>query len=262
MNSDLTQIPPQGHFATVNDMQMYYEVYGEGTPLVLLHGFADSALSWHPFIGEFAKHFRVIVPHLRGHGRTLDPTNQFTLAQAALDVFALLDQLGVERFKAIGGSGGGCSLQYMATQQPARLEAIILACCAAYFPEPTRAALLAEVDDAELEELQHKHIQGISQLRSLLNQLPKIVDSYNAQPPDLSKITAKTLIVWGDRDELCSVAMAVEMYTAIAHAYLWVVPNAGHSCIILERDKEGTVFLHTALEFLQDAWQQALRSSN
>jgi hypothetical protein len=44
----------------------------------------------------------------------------------------------------------------------------------------------------------------------------------NAQPPDLSKITAKTLIVWGDRDELCSVAMVVEMYTTVAHAYLWV----------------------------------------
>ena len=122
MNSNLTKTPPHGHFASVNGIEMYYEVYGEGDPLLLLHGFTDSTLSWRPYIGELAKHFRVIVPDLRGHGRTLDPASQYTLAQQALDVFALLDQLGVDRFRAIGDSGGGCSLLYLASWQPARLR--------------------------------------------------------------------------------------------------------------------------------------------
>ncbi len=218
MNSDLTQTPPHGHFAAINGIQMYYELYGEGTPLVLLHGYTGSSLQWQPFISEFAKRFRVIVPDLRGHGRSPDPLSQFTLAQAALDIFALLEQLGIEQCKAIGCSAGACILQYMATQQPTRLEAIILDSGGSYFAEQTRAALLAWVDsdDAALETQRHHHIHGVSQVRSLLNQLPKVVDSYNAQPPDLPKITTKTLIVFGDRDELYSVAIPVEMYTSIA----------------------------------------------
>jgi pimeloyl-ACP methyl ester carboxylesterase len=232
---------------------MYYEVHGQGAPLVLLHGFTDSSLSWQPFIGEFAKHFKIIVPDLRGHGRTLDPMNQFTLAQVALDLFALLDQLHIERFKAIGDSAGGCSLQYMATQQPARLDAIILEGCASYFPEPTRAALLADIDVA-LHPLRHHHVHGISQIQALVNQLPKIVDSYNAQPPELSKITAKTLVVWGDRDEDASVEMAVEMYKSIANAYLWIIPNAGHSFVFADPDRHAEGFVRGALEFFLDSW--------
>lgn len=68
MNQDLTQVGPNGHFAAVNGMQMYYEVYGEGSPLILLHGYENSSQQWHPFISEFAIHFQVIVPDLRGHG--------------------------------------------------------------------------------------------------------------------------------------------------------------------------------------------------
>jgi pimeloyl-ACP methyl ester carboxylesterase len=261
MNSDLTQIPPQGNFATINGMQMYYEVYGEGTPLVLLHGFTGSSLVWQPYIGEFAKHFRVIVPDLRGHGRTLDPTNQFTLAQQALDVFVLLDQLEIEHFKAIGNSGGGCSLQYMAAQQPERLEAIILASCSAYFPEQTATALLAIVDedDASFEPRRHHHLQDIRQIRTLVNQMPKIVEDYNTQPPDLSKITAQTLIVSSDRDGLSSpgptsVSMPFEMYTSIANTHLWIVPNAGHAFVNTDPDRYAGAFIQTALEFLRGEW--------
>ncbi|MFN8490321.1 MAG: alpha/beta hydrolase [Caldilineaceae bacterium] len=254
MNPDLMQTPFQGHFADVNGLKMYYEIYGDGTPLILLHGFTDSTVVWHPFIDEFAKHFRIIVPDLRGHGRSLDLTNQFTLAQVALDVFILLDQLGIGQFKAIGVSAGGCSLLYMASQQPARLEAIILESSPAYFSEQALATLLAGVTDEvlDLHPQRHYYLQGSDQIRSLINQLPKIYDSYNTHPPSLSKITAKTLIVWGDRDELFPVAMAVEMYTVIANAYLWVAPNAGHG--LGPADQYAGVFTQTALEFLQNEW--------
>jgi len=112
MELDLTQIPPQGHFAPVNGIQMYYEIYGEGPPLLLLHGYIGSSQQWRPFISDLARHFRVIVPDLRGHGRSLDPANGFTLRQATEDILALLQQLGIERCKAIGCSAGGCILLY------------------------------------------------------------------------------------------------------------------------------------------------------
>ena len=256
MNPDLAQTPPQSHFAAVNGMQMYYELYGEGTPLMLLHGYTGSSLQWQPFIGEFASHFRVIVPDLRGHGCSLDATNQFTLAQAAQDIFALLEHLGIDQLKGIGCSAGACILQYMGAEQPTRLEAVILDSGGHYFAEQSRIALYAwaDSDDTELASNQHHHIHGISQMRSLVNQLPQIVDDYNAQAPDLSKITAKTLIVFGDRDELYPVAIPVEMYTSLANAYLWIVPNGGHACIIEDPGKYAALFIRTALVFLQDEW--------
>ena len=56
-----SRIQPEGHFASVNGMEMYYEIHGEGSPLVLLHGFTGSTLDWEPFIGDFAQHFKLVV---------------------------------------------------------------------------------------------------------------------------------------------------------------------------------------------------------
>ena len=252
MNSDLTQIPPQGHFATINGIQMYYEVYGAGSPLLLLHGYTGSSLQWRPYSSAFAQHFQVIVPDLRGHGRSLDPTNQFTLAQAAQDIFALLAHLGIDRCRGIGCSAGGCILQYMSTAQPTRLEAMILESCGSYFSAQTRSALYAwaKSDDAALALNQHHHLHGLRQMRTLVNQLPQIIEDYGAHPPDVAKFTAQTLIVLGDRDPLYPVQMAVELYTAIANAELWIIPGEGHACIVEKPDKYAAPFIDTALTFL------------
>lgn len=255
MYSDLTQIPPQGHFAAVNGMKMYYEIYGEGSPLILLHGFFGSSQAWQPFVSDFAKHFQVIIPDLRGHGRTLDPASQFTFAQTALDVFALLEQLEIDRYKAVGLSGGGITLQCMATQQPTRHDAIVLFSCGTHFNETSRTIMLKLMDlaDSDLITWGQRHAQGINQVRSLLNQIPKLMDHYNTYPPDLSAIRAKTLIVFGDRDEMMSVSMPVEMYSSIANAYLWIVPNARHDVIAGDPYRRA-MFISTVLPFLQDQW--------
>ena len=108
--------------ASVNGMQMYYELHGQGPPLVLLHNFTGCTQVWEPFVDDFAKEHQLILVDLRGHGRSTNPTNQFTHRQAALDVFALLDQLGIHTFKAVGVSTGGMTLLHVATQQPERVE--------------------------------------------------------------------------------------------------------------------------------------------
>lgn len=252
MKSDLTNIPAHGHFATTNGVQMYYESYGEGSPLLLLHGYTGSSLQWQPFISAFAQHFQVIVPDLRGHGRSLDPTNQFTLAQATQDIFALLEHLQINQCQGIGCSAGGCILQYMSTEQPNRLEAMILESSGSYFSTQTRSALYAwaDSDDTALAANQHHHIHGLSQMRALVKQLPKIVDDYGVHPPDVSKFVAKTLIVLGDRDALYSVQMAVELYMSLANAYLWIIPGGQHACIVDHPEKYADPFIHNALAFL------------
>ena len=217
MKSNLANPLHEGHFADVNGVQMHYTLHGDGAPLVLLHGCTASSLQWHPYIGPLSEHYRLIVPDLRGHGYSLDPANEFTLAQAAQDITDLLDHLGIASYKAIGCSAGGCMLQYMSMAQPERIEAMILDSCGSYFPEQTCNALYqwAESDDEELKSNEHYHSNGIIQLRSLIQQLPKIVDHYNAHPPDLSRISTKTLIALGDRDALYPVSMAFDMYLSV-----------------------------------------------
>lgn len=137
IQTDATQPLLQGQITTVNDMQMYYEVYGEGSPLVLLHGFTQTGAFWQPYIAALAEHFKLIVPDLRGHGRSTNPTNRFTHRQAALDIIALLEQLGIPQSKAMGFSSGADCLLHVATQQPSRVEAMVLVGSSPYWPQQT-----------------------------------------------------------------------------------------------------------------------------
>src|SRR5579864_7485526 len=93
-----------GQTTSINGMEMHYEVRGEGQPLILLHGFTGAGSDWRYVfdLDDLAKTYRLIIPDMRGHGGSTNPSNQFTHRQSALDMFALLDQLKIQKFKAIG----------------------------------------------------------------------------------------------------------------------------------------------------------------
>ena len=174
----LQQDSPRGKVVSINGMEMYYESYGEGDPLVLLHNFARSGQLWERFVSDFSKRFRLIVPDLRGHGHTTNPTGIFTHRQAALDVFALLDHLGVFQFRGIGRSSGGMTLIHMATSQPERVEAMVLLSATTYIPTQTREMQRQSDPDAILpswEELRRLHKHGDDQIRALFKWLFMLV---------------------------------------------------------------------------------------
>ena len=258
MNPGSPQIAPKSHVANVNDIQMYYEVYGKGSPLVLLHGFTQAASFWHPFVTDFAAHFKLIVPDLRGHGRSTNPTNQFTHRQVALDIFALLNQLQINQFKAIGFSSGADTLLHLATQQQPRLEAMILIGTGHYWPEQSRVIMRQYTAESEVWDwstLRQRHVHGDEQIRIMLEQFHNFADNYddvNFALPSLSTITTRTLIANGDRDPFYPASLAAEMYAAIPNAYLWIVPNGDHFPF---RGENARLFAHIALEFLQGHWE-------
>lgn len=242
-----------GKTVSVNGIEMYYETSGQGEPLVLLHGFGGGGAMWTTFLPEFAEAYQVIVPDLRGHGRSTNPSRQFTHRQSALDVFALLDALGIKQFKAMGISTGGMTLIHMATQQPSRVEAMVLIGATIYFPEQARVIMRSVTvealtpDDYERERRIHK--RGDQQIRDLQQQFRDFKDSYddmNFTAPYLSTISARTLIVHGDRDEFFPVEIPVEMYRAIPKAQLWIIPEGDHVPIF----HPSVPFAPTALTFL------------
>ncbi len=249
-----------GETTRVNDFEMFYEIHGAGEPLVLLHGFTGSSAVWAPVLPDVKEEYRVIVPDLRGHGRSTNPSKAFTHHQSALDVYALLDELGVDKFKAMGISTGGMTLLHMATMQPERVEAMVLIGATSYFPEQARQIMrestLENRDQEAWARMRQLHHQGDEQIRLLYSQFHGFKDSYddmNFTKPFLSTITARTLIVHGDRDAFFPVAIPTEIYDAIPDSFLWIIPNGTHVPIFGEMLK---FFVTTTQEFLRGDWKK------
>jgi len=245
-----------GQTVPVNGIDLYYEVHGAGEPLVLLHGLTGCSGDW-AYAGrdQLVGDYQLIIPDARGHGRSTNPQKTLTHRQCALDFLALLDHLGIQKCKAIGMSFGGNTLLHMATLQPDRFEALVLVSATLYFPEQARQIMRqAPVENAPPEEwraMRERHKLGDEQIVTLWEQQRGLKDSYddvNFTPPYVSRIKARTLIVYGDRDPLYPVEMAVEMYRAIPRSQLWVIPNGGHGPIFLDA---ADPFVRTSRQFLK-----------
>jgi pimeloyl-ACP methyl ester carboxylesterase len=206
---------------------------------------------------EFLREYMLIVPDARGHGRSTNPHKAITHRQCSLDFFGLLDHLGVKRCRAIGMSFGGNTLLHMATLQPDRIEAMVLVSATMYFPDQARKLMqqvpIKNQPHSEWETMRQRHKLGDEQIVTLWEQARAMKDSYDDlcfTPPQLSRITASALIVYGDRDPLYPVEMAVDMYRAIPRSALCVMPNAGHGPIFLDAAQP---FAKNVLTFFKDA---------
>ena len=206
--------------------------------LLLLHGYTGCSEDWRHVFAEPLPGFRVLAPDLPGHGNSLNPRDTFRFADVARDMFAWLDQRGAERVHAIGVSAGANTLLHMATQQPHRIEAMVHVSGTPRFPEPARTIMRAmgaePSTQAQWAEMRARHKHGDDQIRALFTHGRAFADDredMNFNAALLSKITARTLIVHGDRDPLYPVELAVELLRGIPNAALWVVPKGGHGPI-------------------------------
>ena len=244
----------RGQLKTLNGIELYFELHGTGEPVLLLHGFSGSSQDWAAVASDWSRDFQLIVPDLRGHGRSSVLATPFRHADASADILGLLDHLNVNTCKGLGVSGGGNVLLHMATRQPKRVEAMVLVSATPYFPAQARTIMRQYRDrlpPEQWEVLRRRHPAGDTQIESLLASTTAFADSYddmNFTPPYLSTIQARTLIAQGDRDPLYPVELSVEMAKTIPRSSLWIVPDAGHGPVLGARWPE---FLKTAAEFLR-----------
>jgi pimeloyl-ACP methyl ester carboxylesterase len=240
--------------ADVNGVQLFYRDSGAGEPLLLLHGFTGSGDDWQHVFAEPLDGYRIIAPDLRGHGRSTNPSGIFRFADVARDIFGLLDRLGIDRVKAIGMSAGANTLLHMAAQQPPRVAAMIHVSGTPRFPDQARLIMRTMTEEtrtaADWTEMRGRHHLGDDQIRALWRHAREFADDrddMNFTAASLSTITARTLIVHGDRDPLYPVELAVELLRSIPNASLWVVPDGGHGPIFGE---QAAPFVKTAAAFL------------
>lgn len=240
---------------TIDDLELAYDIHGEGEPLLWLHGFLGTGADWRYIFGEPPAGYRLIAPDLRGHGASTNPSRTFSFRQCAREVARLLDQLGVERIKTIGLSGGGIISLHLATMMPERMASMVVVSAPPYFPEQARALQRqfseSALGDAELTLLRQRHRQGEAQIQGLFAQARAFAESVDDPAFDaqtLATITADTLIVFGDRDPLYPVSLALELRAAIPRSFLWIVPNGGHGPVF---GAAAPRFVETTLSFLR-----------
>ena len=124
----MPETPVSSGYLPVGDLRMYHEVYGEGEPLVLLHGaFSAIGTSFAKLIPGLSRKRQVIGLELQGHGRTADIDRPLTVEALADDVVGALDQLSLERADLFGYSTGGSVALHATVRRPERVRKLVLA---------------------------------------------------------------------------------------------------------------------------------------
>jgi pimeloyl-ACP methyl ester carboxylesterase len=229
---------------------------GNGEPLLLLHGLMGTADDWgHVFDRPaLARTYRLVAPDARGHGSSTNPLGEFTFHRCARDVLGIMDRLGIASARAIGMSLGAKTLLHVATASPGRIRAMVLVSAAPRFPGATRAAFAAAAESTrgpeEWAAMRTRHIQGDSQIEALLRLPARFAADLTDMTFDaerLAAVTAKTLVVAGERDPLYPTYLADELHRGIAGSSLWIVPGDAHNPIF---GTERAAFVERTLAFL------------
>ena len=221
----------------------------DGQPVLFLHGYSDSSFSFSTVLDRLPPDIRAIVPSHRGHGDSDRPACCYRLADFAADAVALLDALGVPRATIVGHSMGSFVAQRIAIDAPARVNRLVLIGSGATIRtapvlafHQTVRKLTDPVSPAFIHDFQHgsiaKPVPAVFMDRIIQEsaKLPARVwrDALDGLvAPDavnpLERITADTLIVWGDKDAMWSSADQAALAGAIRSSRLVTYPGVGHS---------------------------------
>lgn len=228
----------KGHYVMANGVKTYYEVHGEGEPLLLMHGGLCTVESLSGLVPELVQHFRVILPERRGHGRTADVEGPITYDLMIADKLAFMDALGIQSAHMVGYSDGANIGLLLAIERPSRVKTLVSisgnfdADCT---DEQTRALMEVMTPEAFSRRLVRAY-QEVSpdgpehypivfeKVRQLWLREPKIT------PQELGRIEAPTLVMAGDRD-FVRLDHTVTLFQSIPQAQLCVVPGTTHGLI-------------------------------
>lgn len=210
-----------GKFVNVNNVKLYYEIYGEGEPLLMLHGNGQSISAFINQVDFFSEKYKVILVDCRGRGNsTFDYNTELTYTLEANDINLFLDKIGIEKAHIIGWSDGGIIGLLMALNFPSRVDKLV--------------AMGANINPDGLIDLEgmFKTIESLEKdndgKNNLFIALYKLMAYYpKLDYSDLSAIKSKTLIMAGDHDVIKNIH-TVKMFEAIKNAQLAILPNETH----------------------------------
>jgi pimeloyl-ACP methyl ester carboxylesterase len=220
-------------YSDVNGLKMYYEIHGQGKPLVLVHGGGSTIeTSFGRIIPSLAKHRQVIAVELQAHGRTSDRDQPETFEQDADDVAGLLQNLHIEQADFFGFSNGGQTTILIANRHPELVHKIILG-SAFYKREGAYSWLWETIGDATLKDMPQQLQEGYLKLtpdsaglmKMFTKDKERMAGFKDWSDEMLQSIKVATLIVIGDKD-VVTPEHAVKMYRLMPNCELAIIPGA------------------------------------
>lgn len=223
-----------GKYYNIRGFKMYCEVYGKGQPLLIIHGNGGSISNFVNQIPYFSKKYKVIIADSRAQGKSADKGDSLTYEMMADDYAALLDAMKIDSAYVIGWSDGGINGLLLAIRHPEKVKKLAIT-GANLVPDttavpkevwdmvtPTYTMLKGKKDKNEME------MTGFKLMRLL-------VDNPHIPLSDLHTIKCPTLVMGGDHDVIKE-EHTMLIYKNIPNAYLWILPNSGHSTPVVYKN--------------------------
>ncbi|MBY3031841.1 alpha/beta hydrolase [Rhizobium leguminosarum] len=222
--------------AEVNDIKMYYAEYGEGDPILFIHGGLGNAEVWGHQVADFAKDHRVIVADSRGHGRSTRSQQPFGYDLMTSDYVALLDYLKIDKVTLVGWSDGGIIGIDMAMKHPEKLTRVI-----AQAANVTTDGVKADVMD---NKTFNDYINVAGEQYRKLSPTPNEYDAFVKQisemwatqpawtAADLGKISVPVTLAIGDHDEAVKLDHTEMMAKQIPGAKLVILKDVSHFAML------------------------------
>jgi pimeloyl-ACP methyl ester carboxylesterase len=245
--------PANSGYAPVNGIKVYYEVYGEGRPIVLIHGaFMTIEDNWGQLIPELSKTRKVIAVELQGHGHTPYSDRKLSDTNFASDVAGVMDYLKIDSADVVGYSMGGSVAYQFAIQSPARLKKLVIISAvyksSGWVPEVNNAIknfkpemFAASPMKAAYDEVAPDKTKWTKFLEQML---AFAATPFNLGESNIAKITAPVLIISGDNDGMDKVEL-MKTYALLGggvsadlmpmpKSHLAMVPSQSHVSLMMQ----------------------------
>ena len=245
--------PSESGYAPVNGIKVYYEVYGEGTPIVLLHGaFMTIAGNWAELIPELSKTRKVIAIEFQGHGHTPFSNRKLSDTTFASDVLGVMDYLKIDSADVLGYSMGGSVAYEFAIQNPERLRKLVIISSTykstGWLPEVNEAFKAFKPEFFNNSPMKAAYDAVAPDTTKWTNFIEQMI-AFARTPFDLgdsniSKIVAPVLIISGDNDGLDKIEL-MKTYKLLGggvsadmapmpKSQLAIIPSQGHVSLMMQ----------------------------
>ncbi len=245
--------PSVNGYADVNGLKMYYEVYGEGKPIVLIHGaFMTIPMNWSNVIPVLAKDHKVIVAEMQGHGRTKDIAREMSCEGMANDVSGLLKMLKIDSADILGYSMGGSVAFQFAVRHPEQLRRLVILSSSyahnGWWPEAQAAFKNVNADAFKGSPIQKQYDSMGNDPAKFDDYIKRVMsmdgDSYDWSK-DVKKIQAPIFMAIGDADGI-RYEHALELFrakgggkmgdmTGLPKSRLAILPGTTHVGMVMQR---------------------------
>ncbi len=223
-----SQIPKKSEAVLINGKIIYYEIYGQGKPLFLLHGYTLSSKSWIPYVNDFDKDYEVYLIDLTGHGKSEAFKEDLSIKSVAEDLNSLVQYLKLDTIKAVGFSFGGDVLYQLALLNPTLIESMITIGAVGTwtindFPEYQKAFTFE--NRANFPWLLTNHGTD-HKIKALMEQFNNYTVKLTNE--ELQIIKSEVLIMIGDDDEGMDLEEVARVKKNLPNSDLWILPNVAH----------------------------------